>query len=315
LPPVNTSSCPEIRTPNTTTLPGYLNLVATSCVIYPSVQNCFGVVVDGKLEEYAVGDPIPLKATQAIKTTIKSESEIADDESLFWSEFLDPCIVDGVTYTGANLTNIPGGFIQKSQIDGHNLTGPKICLYELSIAWRHALRNGIGTALAPSLDDCTPSLKYTNMTCYNTWWMDPLYNQRNASLESVSQIMDRMAKSVTDQLRLTGTDWNGQRTFASGAAYRTDICNHFIWQWMFFPLLLLLSVAIFLAVAIIDIRGTPGRSTPVWKSSILPVLFYGLEEGKRLRSLAEDKELGSIAKAKKTRFGASTDGWRIIEDK
>lgn len=308
LPSVNTSQCPELRTPNIISLPGYLSLTAATCLIYPSVQNYFGSVVNGKLEEQAIGDPIPLETHTEYPEMWQGGNASAKDLQYYVSP--DPCIVDGVMYSAKNMTNVPGGIV------GSPSLGPGRCLYGISYETASGLIGVIGLILSPPGMSCTPTLNHSDMICHANWWLESLYNKRNASFQSISQAMSQMTKSLTDQIRMNGLDWNGTRAFASGTAYRTDVCNHFIWQWLFFPLAVLVGVAILLIAIIVHTTGgTQGRFIPVWKSLILPTLFYGLEEGKKLRTLEEEEELIKIAKTTRIRFDDSKAGWKVIEEK
>lgn len=310
LPSVNTSLCPELHFQNVTSLPGYLSLMAASCIIYPSVQNYFGSVINGKLEEYTVGEPIPVKQP----TGYEDNGTVGIHKEILRYISLDPCVVDGVTYSGTNMTDVPGGPVSTSQTSHENMTGPRRCVYGLSDAWNWALFTTLQNVLYA--DECTPSWEYANMFCRKNWWLEPLYNQQNASLQSISQVMDRMAKSLTDQMRMAGTDWDGNRAYATGTAYRTRVCTHFIWQWIFFPFTLFVGVAVLLVAIILDtVWSARGRLLPVWKASILPTMFYGLEEENRLQKRADESELLKIAKTKKIRLGGSKAGWRMVEER
>lgn len=309
LPPVNTSLCPELNAPNITSLPGYLSLTAASCFIYTSVQSYIGSVVNGKLEEYAVGDPIPVKE-------LPSYFEGRGTDIVRYVS-VDPCVVDGVTYSGTNMTDIPGNFVEASQVGHKNMTGPQQCFYGLSRDWNSALYNAIGEAMAPSNLECGINRSNdTQMECGSSWWLESLYNQRNASLQSISQVMNQMTESLTNQMRLSGIDWDGKQAYASGLTYRTNVCSHFVWQWMLFPLAIFIGVALLLVAIVLDtVWGARSQHMPVWKSSILPALFYGLEEDSRHQILAEEKELVRVAKTKRARFCDSKAGWRMAEDR
>lgn len=51
---------------------------------------------------------------------------------------------------------------------------------------------------------------------------------------------------------------------------------------------------------------------PVWKSSILPLLFYGLEDEARLKGApAEDKEIDGLARQMVARLSFEDDGLRF----
>jgi hypothetical protein len=50
------------------------------------------------------------------------------------------------------------------------------------------------------------------------------------------------------------------------------VCNFFEWGWMLYPGLLLAATAMLLSVAIA--KGSVQQRREVWKSSLLPLLFY-----------------------------------------
>lgn len=73
-------------------------------------------------------------------------------------------------------------------------------------------------------------------------------------------------------------DWtHNAQSLAHGAVYSTEVCINFEWRWLMFPSLLVV-IAAFLLLAMIWIEGHRHQQRPVWKSSILPVLFYGFSD-------------------------------------
>lgn len=64
-------------------------------------------------------------------------------------------------------------------------------------------------------------------------------------------------------------------------------------------------------------EGSSMRSRPVWKSSILPSLFHGLEDQELRRSaptrLAHIHEMEDRAKSSQARFAQRKDGWKLTK--
>lgn len=60
LPMVSTSSCPRLGMQDVQTFPGYMSLVAAACYFYLSIRHYTGSVVNGRVNETLVGDPVPL---------------------------------------------------------------------------------------------------------------------------------------------------------------------------------------------------------------------------------------------------------------
>ncbi|KAF2138173.1 uncharacterized protein K452DRAFT_198829, partial [Aplosporella prunicola CBS 121167] len=81
---------------------------------------------------------------------------------------------------------------------------------------------------------------------------------------------ESIAESLTNQLFL-GPDGVDQ----PGIAYSNETYVVVRWEWAIFPVLLVLIGAIFL-IANLWINGH--HRVPLWKSSLLPLLFHGLEK-------------------------------------
>lgn len=228
---------------------------------------------------------------------------------------MDPCVVDHVvhTNTSANLSSVPGG----TTVVG-NTTVPLRCLYGLNYPWYRALEVGrdlwmtIGNCDAKNT--CIPSSNYTAMVCSGTWWFNDIFNGGNASTATISKFMKRDFDSLSAQLRTIGTDWDGNPTKVSRTAYDTAVCVLFRWEWLFYPLSLVIAASVLLLLLLISGSRTAGSGREViWKSSVLPFLFYGLEDQVRDQAsvLAPQKDMNGAAKVLSATFRPGDDGWRF----
>ncbi|KAF3764512.1 hypothetical protein M406DRAFT_330849 [Cryphonectria parasitica EP155] len=242
MPPVKASLCPQLELPGVETLPGYFSVTAAACFFYASLQHYKGSVVNGKLQEEAVQDPMPLQPH------VDSGAEAFDDHHCEWRcGFSDPCIVDHVVYDNisANLSSVPGGLTSLG-----NTTGPTRCLYGFSYKWYRALQAQaslwelIGTSDAT--EQCLQFSNYTAMLCPKSWWLSDLFGSGNASISSISAFMDRGFASLTDQLRTIGTDWENNLTVVTGTVYETDVCVRFRWTWLVYPLVVVVGTSVLL---------------------------------------------------------------------
>jgi hypothetical protein len=101
-----------------------------------------------------------------------------------------------------------------------------------------------------------------------------LHNNWNAILETVSQHFDDIAVAVTNRMR----DFDGSRI--QGDVLQTSICISIEWQWRIMPVVTqVLAIAFFL----LGLWQTSQARIPVWKSSSLPLLFYGPTDGAGIR--------------------------------
>jgi hypothetical protein len=109
---------------------------------------------------------------------------------------------------------------------------------------------------------------------------------------------------VTNRMRIIGRDEAGEPLVAKGQAMLTGVCVRVDWLWLLLPG----GVAV---LAIIVLAGTVVQSAqhlssfPVWKSSLLPVLWYGVwtplsgqgGEGDRPAELQDLKAAASLTVA------------------
>lgn len=342
-PSVNVSSCPQLARslPLVTSLPANVSVTATVCYFYPFLQNYNGAVRNGDLVEEPVGDPRPLD----IRHPVYGGDDVSGPEQdYYWIyTFVEPCVIDNVTYTwnsSANLTAVPGGTTKIG-----NATGPTRCLYGfkgdwfwgLGVLWGGALGEiimgkppgnsnvGLSEACYSSSkeQETTIATNVTAMKCPQAWWLNDMYNGGNASIISVRAFMERGFASLTAQLRSIGTDWEGRPSVATGVAWEVVVCTRFRWAWLVYPLAMVLGTLVFLLGAVmastcgLKVRGCKKRQAGLdqvnWKSSVLPFLFYGLEDAERQRGMALETEdaLTRAAGTVRVRLTLEDDGWRL----
>ncbi|TLD14586.1 hypothetical protein PspLS_11001 [Pyricularia sp. CBS 133598] len=95
--------------------------------------------------------------------------------------------------------------------------------------------------------------------------------------------MDLFADAITNRIRLDGPEWqmNLGKTSDGGAVVRgegweTAICTVPSWRWLIFPLTIVFLTITLLMGAIFGAWREP--ELPVWRSNVLPLIFYGLRE-------------------------------------
>lgn len=284
-------------------------MTGAACFFYASLQHYKGTVVNGKVHEEPIGDAIP----------IPEVSDLVDDSAqCTWTcGFSDPCIIDNIVYTvgssSANFSSVPGALTRV-----RNTIGPTRCLYGFSGRWYEALYfessllNVIGSTNME--DTCKQFSNYTDMMCSYSWWLNGIFNGGNASISSISAFMDRGFNNLSAQLRTIGTDWDGNLLTVSGAVYETDVCIKFRGEWLIYPLVMVVGTMLLLLFVVISSSGLLGfKKEATWKSSVLPFLFYGLEDRHRKGDpgLASQGQLLDAARDVRVRFNAGDDGWRL----
>lgn len=290
---------------NVTSFPGYFSLLAAECFIYPSIRHYAGSVVNNNLDERLVGEPALLKS-----------ADIDDDtnSNILYFTFMDPCFVGGEIYTTSNMTDVPGDRItiraENSYQNYSEITGPKYCLYSLDSSATDALSDGIRYSVFDlQQGDCSPSDDYTETSCSFSWWLEPLSNGGNATIESITSVLNRMTDSITNQLRMNGSDYDGNPSNVTGMAYQMAICTQFRWQWLIFP-----AAVVFATLGLLVITAWlqwRDAHLPAWKASVLPILFYGLEDETRLMQAVPNKELVKAADEVRAKLSFGNDGLRF----
>lgn len=130
---------------------------------------------------------------------------------------------------------------------------------------------------------------FFSQSAVDSWWLQELFNNGNATFESVENSIDAITTAVTNKIRTFGSDWDGSQALATGTSTRTTICTQvrkdhtrdYIhsndyrqvdWPWLIFPAVLL-ALTLFLLMIIV-LRTMLGHGdVPIWKSSLLPLIF------------------------------------------
>ncbi|KAI8283419.1 hypothetical protein K4K60_002715 [Colletotrichum sp. SAR11_57] len=205
-----------------------------------------------------------------------------------------PCFVEGVEYDLNNISQVPHVDMTSFNINGSDYQVPETCLYKVG---------GTSAGGVP--------------ICQTQWWLAPLYHNLTATFDSVSDSFEQLAAAITTQFRITGTSnetfsLTGYKEAVIGSVLGTTVCTRFDWQWVLLPITLVFATAILLTVAVAQSWIDP--AIPVWKTSILPILFYNKvdsshNEGMPTLDLDELQKVAVTTKAKfQTRPSARIEG-------
>jgi hypothetical protein len=251
-------------------------LVATSCTMYPCVKNYHAQIQNGVMNEKVVSEiPVPKDLGNAA---------IANR-----SIFNTPCIIDSKEYGLANISKVPSQNQTFSAVllDGKNVTVPEECIYHMGGPYAFALydfiieslsgscyltdTNGYATHIRPDLRSVIECLAPSGSA--ELWWLSSLYNSGNATFQSIDAGIGAIVTAVTNRMRIVGKDSDGvSSAVILGDSWQTRVCTQLDWPWLLFPAALLLLTALLLVV--INIKTLLGRhDIPIWKSSILPLMF------------------------------------------
>lgn len=330
------NTCVKLHNGNKTTMncpPNKFNLtgesstadvIASTCLIYRCAKDCTAIIQKRILKENIVSSyPIP---GDFVTTDMQRILKL-------------PCVVNSKWYDYSNITAaVTGNLTQTILMGDNNITVPEQCVFGASRL------GSLGTAsLLQDLfqGNCNGSEVKSrkagylslpgfchrgqsgqgNMTAdlVRSPWIEELYKNGNATFDSISQQMDAVATALTNRLRVMGTDWNGNKMTAAGTAIEFAVCVQFHWRWLLFPAGILFLTAVLLLFIMLPelLSSKTSQYQPLWKTSILPLIFYAV--GSKIRSNdidipLETAELKRMADNQIIRIGSSMEGWGFIED-
>lgn len=256
--------------------------VATSCALYPCLKSFHGRVREGILSEEVVSTrPAQFNWLEAnyphdygFATTVPDTISPGNLTAV-----QDPCNFEGREYTAeSNYSGMPwsGQRLVPIQVAGTNYTIPKVCLYSIDRLYAVGMHYFLGETFFQN--GCKWAYdKPGEPQCDPEWWLSPLFNSRQATFETISTAMDKFATIVTNKFRTSGSS-NGdplQAETAKGIVVETAVCTVFSWEWLLLPIVLVVVTVLLLGYMVA--QSLCVRSQPVWKTSILPLLFYNIK--------------------------------------
>lgn len=274
-------TCPHrISQSNNTFFNGLGDYVATSCVLYPCMKEYWGRYENNKLTEKLV------KTTTAIPNKQENTGSYGYD-AYNYTATRSPCVLDnGTWYNYGNQSEaprIPGRTFANISLDGElrrsrNISVPNACLYKMDGTFFSAMSR----FLAELFDgDCVYGNSQSgHISCGDSWWLTPLWGNMNATFTTLDAAIMDFSTAVTNKLRMTGRGPDQLRGGPAdpadeyGLVYETSTCTYFDRQWIALPILLV-GICIIL-LAWICIKNYRDPEQPVWKGSVLPLMFFGI---------------------------------------
>ncbi|KAK1749931.1 hypothetical protein QBC47DRAFT_395239 [Echria macrotheca] len=115
-------------------------------------------------------------------------------------------------------------------------------------------------------------------------WLRTLWRNGTASLASVRNFMDGLAGTLTATIRQTGTSANSKPLL--GVMYESRTCVSVNWSWLLYPAILLAFTSVFFILVMYRSHrytrpGGKQSGRSAWKSSVLPLLWHGIQDSTR----------------------------------
>ncbi|KAK2729537.1 hypothetical protein CKAH01_02511 [Colletotrichum kahawae] len=315
------------------------DIVAANCSLHPCLRRYNANVVNGVLNEKLV-------STAAVGAANISyvQANVADDvrnthvfRNFSYVAMNEPCIIKDIWYDSSNISQAPrDGVDWTSWGTGDTLhDAPSECLVLMDPTEFLGIRQFFLQTLKGSCvkttsgsNRPTSSLEDGRISCEGGFWVDAFFNSGNATFDDISTAFDNMATALTNRMRAKGREFLTEaRSFTNGTSVEMSICMRVDWPWLVYPGVLLVLTSILLGVTYAQSCRDRGRR-PIWKSSILPLLFYGAEtqqpnldkqrdslDARQALPLMQLAELEAIADTTKARFCSGRDVAGFVVDK
>lgn len=277
---------------------GLGDYIAASCTLYPCMKEYRGSYRGSKYTEEVVRTQPALlnkrettEYTYTYNYTAVRTPCILDDGDYFTdtsNTTLASHVMNASTwYMPNNMStapHIPGrtwaNITLTNQLDNteFNTSVPNACLYKMSGTYASAMSSQMRTTFFGGCSYDNSQAGHIN--CGDSWWLAPLWGEMNATFSSLEGAIDDFATTVTNKLRMTGNGPDvkigdrSKRSSTLGLVYETSTCTYFDQRWVSLPIILVLLCAVLLLWIIVKNYTDPDQ--PVWKGSVLPLMFFGL---------------------------------------
>ncbi|KAF2138636.1 uncharacterized protein K452DRAFT_256275 [Aplosporella prunicola CBS 121167] len=142
-------------------------------------------------------------------------------------------------------------------------------------------------------------------------WLKRMYQDGKANLSSVNAFMEGLATEMTAQMRMHGDTPRAQ--WVQGKAMASQTCIRVRWAWISLPAALFCLTVLFLAFTMLRTRML--QQLGYWKSSIVALLFHGLdrESSERFASLSKRGDMYDTADRVKVQLRPDrNNSWKLV---
>ncbi|KAK1638966.1 hypothetical protein BDP81DRAFT_447859 [Colletotrichum phormii] len=269
-----------------------LDIVAANCSLYPCIRYYSGNVTNGTLNEHLL-----------------STEPLSHNGSLYVS-MIQPCIIDERWYDLSNITDAPRDGLAWAgwTSDGVTKEAPGQCVRTMNKREFHGIRLFFEDKLkgecklfdvtenGPTSPEAVNGIgNSSQLQCQTGWWLDALYSGGLATFDSLASAHDNMSVAITNRMRLNGRSWSETETsnsYQEGTCNQTSICVRLEAWWLLYPAALLVLTSALLVAAYVQSCRDSGKQ-PIWKSSILPLIFYNISEEHSSNERNDGREIGS----------------------
>ncbi|KAF6802135.1 hypothetical protein CMUS01_15445 [Colletotrichum musicola] len=308
-----------------------VDIVAINCTLSPCVQRYNAVVTSGILQESLVSeDPID-------NMVVESDGNFT--KFWRWNTMIEPCLVNGTWYDRSNMSKATydASWVVWKNMDSNGTlsktphTTPRECVRTIGYPMVAAMQEYLAATLS---GNCTYHSSFVpdtgrggfmrdwdtkeqiQISCKYKWWLEYLYREGRMTLESIAAAHQGMATAVSNRVRANMNLFDGETSTIKGSVWTTAVCVRADWPWLAFPGGLLVLTTFLLVEAYVQSCRHRAK-LPVWKSTILPLLFYNVsvkqdrpgarETGYKRTTLPQLKELEELANKTNGHFNSDPD--------
>jgi hypothetical protein len=277
------------------------DFVAASCTLYPCLRSYTGEVKSGKLEEVLVGTvpAVPDVAnmigpdvtTDAFQEGLNEpvlKEDIYMDETTAFKAVQSPCLVNGTVWTKEensstlNLSRLVLVHADPDPRGAHRFTfediaAPAECIYSLGavkelLFWMEGYSfNGSCTITIINTGDISAGFDRVVECDYQKFWLASFFDYNGTTAAGIIKRIEAFTDRLSNKMRMGFL--NDPET-VSGQVLQITVCSKVQYSWLAFPAALVAVMSGLLAWTMFQSSRRRGR-VMVWKTSILPFLFYG----------------------------------------
>lgn len=280
---------------------GYSDYLAVTCTLYPCLRTYSNAsVIMGRLDESLV-NTVPLAPNVNVNVgdgdvNYTTEDILTAPSWFNWNEMIlldlstplqavqSPCLVDNTVWTEDNtsstiekqrllLLRADPGPDRTRHIKIENITAPTQCIYSMDLdLWRALIMDSMirnmfnGSCSVSSF----PLVSSGDINCNKSYWLSRFYDDNGITTSDIINRFETFADRLSNKLRM-GLLGNPEHIF--GQTLQTTICVDIDYRWLTFPTALVLITSGLLMWTIFR-SWRRQRCEYVWKTSILPFLFY-----------------------------------------
>ncbi len=277
---------------------------AAVCTLYSCLRTYISSVTNNELTEKLVQSDLMLPDAQSPKPTSGFDRDYdlnanaLNNWHYYYTAVKSPCRVENRTYVTSNMSSYSGG-TRLSLYSGlepegskdayENVTAAENCIYRQD-PW---FVSGTVRILEVQLFQGSCFLEPKSgeddpFQCISTTYIGAVMvmralfsNNDDVSFSSITEWFDSFANAMTNRFRsqygafhFNKTDTDRPVGQIQGLTWETKVCLSTHWEWLLFPICVTLMTLI-ASILTIASNWQHRHSVPVWKDSILPLIFYG----------------------------------------